>query len=223
VPLTRRDVCARARVRSSHHSLLLALVSLGVLLGPSCAQAAQLDLNWADHSDGQASFIIQRAADGSLSSGQYTQVAQVPVGVTSYTDTTVSLGTSYCYRVAAVEGRAVSSFSKIACAKPGGGFSLVVTKTGGAQATSTVASSPPGIDCGATCSYTYPAGKLITLTAAPSSGYVFTGWSRGGCSGTGPCTIVGNVPVTVTATFAPLSLPGSKTSATASSGKDGKK
>jgi hypothetical protein len=204
----------------SRSVVLFALVTLGVVLGPSIAPAAQLDLNWVDHSDGQASFVIQRSANGTGSSAQYTSVAQVAVGVTSYSDTTVSLGTTYCYKVAAVEGNVVSPFTGIACAKPGGGFSLAVTKAG--TAPGTIVSSPPGIDCGTTCSYTYPAGKVITLTAVPAPGSTFSGWSRGGCSGTAPCTMVGNVPVTVTAIFAVLPAK-TGTPPTGSFGKDGTK
>ena len=38
----------------------------------------------------------------------------------------------------------------------------------------------------------------------PSPGSVFVGWSGGGCSGTEPCAVIGNVPVTVTAVFDPV-------------------
>ncbi len=209
---------------------LFVLVTLGIALGPSIAPAAQLDLSWVDHSDGQASFIIQRATSAAASNPQYTQIAQVPLGVTSYSDTTVSLDTAYCYRVAALEGVLLSPYSKIACAKPGGGFALVVTKAGAAGGT--IASSPPGIACGTTCSFTYPAGKVVTLTASPSPGSTFIGWSRGGCTGTGPCIMVGNVSVIVTATFAllpgqalPTSTqgPNAETAVRAGFNKEGKK
>ena len=40
------------------------------------------------------------------------------------------------------------------------------------------------------------------MTAAPTAGSTFTGWSGGGCSGTGTCTVTLNAATTVTPTFA---------------------
>jgi beta-lactam-binding protein with PASTA domain len=41
----------------------------------------------------------------------------------------------------------------------------------------------------------------VTLTAQPAAGSTFGGWSGGGCSGTGTCTVTTNADTTVTATF----------------------
>lgn len=41
----------------------------------------------------------------------------------------------------------------------------------------------------------------VTLTASPSSGYAFAGWSGGGCSGIAPCTVPMSAAEHVTATF----------------------
>ena len=76
---------------------------------------------------------------------------------------------------------------------------LTVNKAG--TGSGSVTSSPPGIDCGATCSATYTSGTVVTLTATPASGSTFTGWS--GCdtvSGT-TCTVTMSVARSVTATF----------------------
>ena len=78
--------------------------------------------------------------------------------------------------------------------------SLTVNKAG--TGTGGVTSSPAGINCGATCSHSYAQGQMITLTATPTFGSTFAGWSGGGCSGTGTCVItMSTSDVVVTATF----------------------
>jgi uncharacterized repeat protein (TIGR01451 family) len=81
-------------------------------------------------------------------------------------------------------------------------YTLTVSNTGAGSGS--VASSPSGISCGATCSATFASGKLVTLTATPSAGSTFGGWSGGGCSGTGTCAVTLNADTSVTATFAPV-------------------
>jgi hypothetical protein len=72
-----------------------------------------------------------------------------------------------------------------------------------------VSSLPVGISCGPTCSASYSSGTVVTLTAAPAAGSVFTGWSGGGCAGTGTCTVTVVAAVNVTATF--TLIPGAPT------------
>ena len=76
---------------------------------------------------------------------------------------------------------------------------LTVTKTGGGAGT--VTSLPSGISCGATCSKAYPVNTNVQLSQIPTASSIFTGWSGGGCSGTGGCTVLMNVAKTVTASF----------------------
>ena len=79
---------------------------------------------------------------------------------------------------------------------------LPLTVTLAGNGGGTVTSSVGGIACGATCSHDYPAATLVTLTAQPTIGSVFTGWS-GGCSGPLPmCDVTIAQATTVTATFA---------------------
>ena len=78
-------------------------------------------------------------------------------------------------------------------------FTLTVSK--GGTGSGTVTSSPSGVDCGSTCSKSFSSGTSVTLTATPGGGSVFAGWSGGGCSGTGTCTVTMNATTTVTATF----------------------
>jgi hypothetical protein len=69
-----------------------------------------------------------------------------------------------------------------------------------------VTSSPAGIDCGSTCSATYNSGTAVTLTAHPGLGSFFVGWSGGGCSGTGTCTVPMGANKSVTAQFKLLGI-----------------
>jgi len=77
-------------------------------------------------------------------------------------------------------------------------FVLTVSKTG--AGTGTVTSTPAGIDCGATCSFSFNNNTMVTLTAAPAAGSTFTSWS-GACTGSGGCTVTMSAARTVTATF----------------------
>src|SRR5207249_2176990 len=80
-------------------------------------------------------------------------------------------------------------------------FTLTVNKTG--TGSGTVTSSPPGINCGATCSASYDDGTVVTLTATADAGSTVTGGS--GCdavSGT-TCTVTMNAARAVTASFLP--------------------
>ncbi|MFY9823205.1 MAG: hypothetical protein WAM82_17615 [Thermoanaerobaculia bacterium] len=85
------------------------------------------------------------------------------------------------------------------------GHTLSVSKAG--TGSGTVTSSPAGISCGASCSAAFTSGTPVTLTAAPTSGSTFGGWS-GACTGTGSCTVTLDADRSVTATFnASISLP----------------
>jgi pimeloyl-ACP methyl ester carboxylesterase len=75
---------------------------------------------------------------------------------------------------------------------------LTVVKSGSGNGTITF--SPTGTSCGQGC-YTYQQNTSVTLYASPSSGSTFGGWSEGGCSGTGSCTVTltsGNTSVYAT-------------------------
>jgi subtilase family serine protease len=75
---------------------------------------------------------------------------------------------------------------------------LTVANSG--NGSGTVTSSPAGINCGATCSHAYATGTNVTLSATPTSGSVFSGWT-GACSGTGGCNVTMSQAQSVTAAF----------------------
>ena len=69
--------------------------------------------------------------------------------------------------------------------------------------------SGSGISCPGTCLKNYAVGTVVRLTAKPSAGSSFAGWSGGGCSGTGTCTVTMSPNRGVTASFR-LLPPGTK-------------
>lgn len=82
-------------------------------------------------------------------------------------------------------------------AAPVGTLPLAVSRSG----QGTVTSSPPGIDCGATCSNVFALGSRISLTATPAAGWRFVSWG-GSCAGTSPtCVVTLSTPQAVTAAF----------------------
>ena len=78
------------------------------------------------------------------------------------------------------------------------GLTVVLAGSGTGTVTGT------GINCGADCSEALAQGSVVVLTATPAAGQLFSGWSGGGCTGTGSCTVTLNAATTVTATFAPI-------------------
>jgi Divergent InlB B-repeat domain/Abnormal spindle-like microcephaly-assoc'd, ASPM-SPD-2-Hydin len=81
-----------------------------------------------------------------------------------------------------------------------GGVALTVTESG--TGTGTVTSSPAGISCPSGCSANFAIGTVVTLTATPTNGSTFTGWTDENCEGTGTCTLTIQQATTVTASFA---------------------
>ncbi|MFZ1133787.1 MAG: hypothetical protein WAN69_02495 [Candidatus Korobacteraceae bacterium] len=78
---------------------------------------------------------------------------------------------------------------------------LTVSESG--TGTGTVTSGDGFINCGTVCSYSYFSGTRVTLTATPSQGLSFTGWSGCDSSNANSCTVTMAASRTVTATFVP--------------------
>jgi hypothetical protein len=100
-------------------------------------------------------------------------------------------GTSTCTISLAIQTSVTATFGASA---PPATVQLTVATSG--TGTGTVTSVPEGINCGLTCSAAFPTGTSVLLTATPSAGSTFTGWT-GACSGTAPCslTLVSNTSV----------------------------
>ena len=65
-----------------------------------------------------------------------------------------------------------------------------------------VRSDVPGVDCTEACTTQWDGGARVSLSATPSSGYRFVGWS-GGCTGAATCTVTLSASAAVTAVFGP--------------------
>jgi probable HAF family extracellular repeat protein len=78
-------------------------------------------------------------------------------------------------------------------------FTLGVSKTG--EGSGVVKSAGSKINCGTICSALFNANTVITLSATPSSGSAFSGWSGGICSGTGACSFGLTADTSVGAAF----------------------
>ena len=101
-----------------------------------------------------------------------------------------------------------------------------VTVAGTGKGSGVIKSSPSGISCGSKCSKLFNEGKAIKLTAHPSSGSTFEGWSGGSCSGTKTTCTISDIagPVNVTAAFGSPDLAGSfETGITSTYGQNSKK
>ncbi|HST34598.1 MAG TPA: PKD domain-containing protein [Solirubrobacteraceae bacterium] len=94
-------------------------------------------------------------------------------------------------------GTPVSHIVKVAA--PIVEFPLSVAKVG--TGSGNVISAPAGIECGGTCSATFPEGTEVTLTAAPEAGSSFSGWA-GPCAGAGKCKVTLDKAREVKAEFA---------------------
>jgi hypothetical protein len=77
---------------------------------------------------------------------------------------------------------------------------LTIVRAGSGAAQTTVSSNVGAINCGSTCADSYPVGTPVILSAVTLGGSTFTGWSGGGCSGTGTCSLTLSANTTVTAT-----------------------
>ncbi len=77
-------------------------------LSATTASSSQINLSWSDNSTGESGFKIERSSGGCSS---FSQIDTTGANVSSYQDTSVSSGLTYCYRVRAYSGGTNSSYS----------------------------------------------------------------------------------------------------------------
>jgi List-Bact-rpt repeat protein/VCBS repeat protein len=193
---TSARLCARSRLqggrldvtRTLSAAMLMCLATFGNAL------AGQVQISWTDNSSNESGFKVERKVG---TSGTFAQIGTTGIDVATYTDASAIDGTTYCYRVRAFNAAGDSGYSNEVCGMAAPMPTLTVTKAG----SGTVTSTPAGIACGATCSASFSAGSIVSLTATAATGSTFSGWG-GACTGTGACNVTLGSNTSVSATFA---------------------
>ena len=117
-------------------------------------------------------------------------------GFSSGTGSASSCSTSPCSFTITANSAVTATFNPISATEE---FALTVNKAG---------TGSGSVTCdGGACAAKYAKGTKVALAASAASGSTFSGWSGGGCSGTGGCTVTIEADTTVTATFTADSTP----------------
>ena len=82
-------------------------------LSATAVSTSQINLSWADNTTNETGFRIERSGS---SGGPYAQIATVGTNVTTYSNTGLSAGTIYYYRVKASNADGASTYSNTASA-----------------------------------------------------------------------------------------------------------
>jgi hypothetical protein len=105
-------------------------------LAAAAAGSSTINLTWADNSNNEAGFQIERSTGAP---GAWTLVATAGANATSYSNTGLAQLTTYFYRVRAVNSSGQSAYSNEASSTTTGGISaptnLAVTSVSGTQVT----------------------------------------------------------------------------------------
>ena len=120
--------------------------------------------------------------------GPEVQLSDAHAASPTFTAPVVSATTTLTFLVTVSDGQAQTSDSVNIIVTPIPQYSLTTSATNG-----TISLNPAG--------GTYNAGTVVTLTAAPAAGYVFSGWSGDLTGTTNPATLTMNSNKSVTANF----------------------
>ncbi len=177
--------------------------NVGVGNGPG---QGQVTVTWQKNADpNNASYKIAgyRIFYGK-ESGKYTKVFGVG-NTNSAIISGLQPGTAYSFSVRAHNNKAYEGDYSAEISKTVGDPNNALTVLRSGLGSGTVTGS--GISCGSDCKESYTAETSVTLTATADAGSVFVGWSGGGCTGTGTCSLTMNANKTVTATFNKGTIP----------------
>ena len=93
----------------------MAWLVIGLLMAwASSAWGASNVLTWSDNSTNEANFHIERKAEACAGTGAFAEIATVGLNVSTFNDTAVTEGVTYCYRVTASNPAGKSAYSNTA-------------------------------------------------------------------------------------------------------------
>ena len=132
--------------------------------------ASTIDLVWRDRSDNETEFLIERAT---RDAGPFAVVGKKGVGRAKFTDTGLSSGTRYYYRVCAANGAGRSAPTNVVASTAGRVVSEAESSQFGGSAV--VASHQPGYVGGGFVTFTNSASGFVdfTVTAPLAGTYTF--------------------------------------------------
>jgi hypothetical protein len=109
-PAVYGSVLSAAQVRAHYDAASAVTLNAPSGLTASARSTSQVDLNWFDNSIGETGQVLERSTDSSFSSPTAIPLA---AGQQSYSNTGLTAGTTYWYRVKAVAGSSSSPYSNV--------------------------------------------------------------------------------------------------------------
>jgi DNA-binding beta-propeller fold protein YncE len=145
-----------------------------------------------DFGDGQSETTTSATA-----SHRYASPGEYAVTLTATDDAGCSTAQAFTGQTASCNGSSLAQATHEVEVQPGAPLGVSLDGPGSGSVTS----SPAGVSCPGACSHAYSPGTPVTLTASPAPGSELTGWSGGGCSGTGSCEATVAAATEIAASF----------------------
>ncbi len=128
----------------------------------------QVDLGWTDNADNEDGFKIERAPDVAGSPGTWAQIDTAAADATAYSDTSVSSGTKYHWRVRAFTGGNNSDYSNVVTTTTDPTFQFTTSAGASLDPVVTVTASPDIV-------WLWPDNSTTSTGATPSPTLTGTG------------------------------------------------
>lgn len=157
-----------------------------LLANSSAPTVNSIPLSWSSITGTIDSYILERDTDNDFTSGHPTTLTAPAPGVTAYTSSGLTSGTTYYYRMKVTMNGDTSNWSNTASNSTKANLAI------SAGANGSVNTAVNGV-------YTF--GDTPTITATPNANYAFSSWSGTGCSGAASHVITMNSDKSCVANF----------------------